>query len=233
MAKSEIIKELANSTIDTATALKRAKVLLSELEVPEISKWIDFEITGYPDNESLPSYRIAKGNLIGSYYKGSLASHMTWNNVSIPLGDMPDDIKDSLLQVSFRQGADALKQLAKDCSLKEGHIGKSIPADIFPTIAMYNNDLYMMITSAKVVVGEQIINDIFSTVESRLLDILIALEKEFGNLDELDIDVSSKTSEDLKAITDRIILIMYQDQRVTIGDNNKIKDSTIATSVNS
>lgn len=90
----------------------------------------------------------------------------------------------------------------------------------------------MVITSAKVVVGPQLIQDVFSTIESRLLDALIILEKEFGNLDELDIDISVKNPDELKAIIDRLIVIVYNDNSVSIGDDNRIKDSTIASSLN-
>ena len=89
----------------------------------------------------------------------------------------------------------------------------------------------MVITSAKVVVGPQLIQDVFSTVESRLLDALIILEKEFGNLDELDIDISAKNPDELKAIIDKLIVIVYNDNSVSIGDDNRIKDSTIASSL--
>ena len=41
MAKSKIIKDLANSTVDTMTALKRAKVLLSEIDNQEVNNWIN------------------------------------------------------------------------------------------------------------------------------------------------------------------------------------------------
>lgn len=77
MAKSKIIKELANGTIETTTALKRAKVLFSELKNDKLSNWVDYEISGYPKDYNLPDYRIIKGNLSGSYFKGSMASHMT------------------------------------------------------------------------------------------------------------------------------------------------------------
>ena len=40
MPKSKIIKELANGTVDTLTALKRAKVLLSEFDNTELNNWI-------------------------------------------------------------------------------------------------------------------------------------------------------------------------------------------------
>ena len=231
MAKSKIIKDLANSSVDTMTALKRAKVLLSEIDNEDVNNWVNYEIAGYPDDVALPDYRITKGNLFGSYFKGSMASHMTWTNVSIPLGKMPDELQNSLLQISFRQSVEALKKLAESTTLKDGQLGKVIPADLFPSIASFNNDPYMIITSARVIIGEQCISDIFASVENRLLDVLILLEKEFGNLDELDLDVTTKTPDELKSIAERIILIVYNDQSVTIGNNNKIKDSTIASKI--
>ena len=36
MAKSKIIKDIANGDVDSITALKRAKVLVSDLNNPEI-----------------------------------------------------------------------------------------------------------------------------------------------------------------------------------------------------
>lgn len=231
MAKSKIIKDLANSSVDTMTALKRAKVLLSEIGNEDVNNWVNYEIAGYPDNVELPDYRITKGNLFGSYFKGSMASHMTWTNVSIPLGKMPDEFQESLLQISFRQSVEALRKLAESTAIKDGQLGKVVPADLFPSIASFNNDPYMMITSARVIIGEQCISDIFFAVENRLLDVMLLLEKEFGNLDELDLDVTTKTPDQLKNIAERIILIVYNDQSVTIGNNNKIKNSTIASNI--
>ena len=47
----------------------------------------------------------------------------------------------------------------------------------------------------------------------------------------MDLDVTTKTPDELKSIAERIILIVYNDQSVTIGNNNKIKDSTIASKI--
>ena len=104
MAKSKIIKDLANSNVDTMTALKRAKVLLAEMDNVDLNNWINYEIVGYPKDVELPSYRITKGSLFGSYFKGSIASHMKWKNVSIPLGNMPEEFQESLLRLEFREG---------------------------------------------------------------------------------------------------------------------------------
>ena len=230
MARSTIIKDLANSTVDTVTALKRAKVLFAELGNADLLNWVSYEITGYPAEATLPDYRNVQGYLMGSFIKGSMASHVKWTNVSIPLGKMPSDLQDALLDVSFREGVEALRKLAESCG-KGSPLSKIIGADLFPVIAKYNNDPYMMITSARVVIGDQMIQAIFSAVEDRLLDALIVLEKEFGNLDELDIDVSSKSSDELDEIIDKLLVIVYNDHSVTIGDGNRIKGSNIASSL--
>ena len=63
MAKSKIIKDLANSSVDTITALKRTKVLVSALNNAEISKWLNYEISGYPEGAVIPFYRKVQSNL--------------------------------------------------------------------------------------------------------------------------------------------------------------------------
>lgn len=231
MAKSKIIKDLANGEVDTITALKRAKVLVSALNNTEISKWLDYEISGYPKDADVPSYRKTHGSLMGSYFKGSMASLMTWTNISLPLGKMPDETKEILLSVVFQEGVESLKTLAEKNQAAGTEISKTIPADFFPTIAHFNNDPYMIITSARVVVSEHIISNIFSIIENKLLDMLMILEKEFGCLDELDIDTTAKSEEEIEAINNRILVLVVNDNSVTIGDGNKIKDTTIASKI--
>ncbi|WP_338546360.1 hypothetical protein V1225_10435 [Emergencia sp. JLR.KK010] len=231
MAKSKIIKDLANGSVDTITALKRTKVLVSDLENTEILRWLDHEISGYPEDATVPSYRKVHGSLKGSYFKGSMANHMNWNNVSIPLGKMPDDIKELLLSVEFHESVEALKKLDEKSQAVGTEISKTIPADCFSTIAQFNNDPYMIITSARVIVSEHIVSNIFSMIENKLLDMLMILEKEFGCLDELDIDTTAKSVEEIEAINRRILVLCYNDNSISVGDGNKIKDSTIASEI--
>lgn len=56
MANSKIIKELANSTIDLNTSLKRAKVIFQKIGSTELNQWIKNEIEGYKNLEDIPSY---------------------------------------------------------------------------------------------------------------------------------------------------------------------------------
>ena len=105
---------------------------------------------------------------MGSYFKGSMVSHMKWNNVSIPLGKMPEELKDDLLTVYFKEGVEALSQLKK-CNSSDGNIGKTVNADFFPIIAHYNNDPYMIITSARVEIGNHCIHNIFLSLRINYL----------------------------------------------------------------
>ena len=87
----------------------------------------------------------------------------------------------------------------------------------------------MFIVAARVVVGAQCITNFFSVIENRLLDAINLLEKEVGNLDELDLDVTEKTPDELQNIIQSLCVVIYQDQSVTIGNNNKIKGTQIAS----
>lgn len=222
-----IIKDIANGTIDTTTALKRAKILFAALDNAELLNWVNYEISGYPVDANLPDYRIERGALKGTYFKGSIASHIKWNDVSIPLGKMPEDVIDEFLSVPFYDGVSALKQLVENSD--NGQLARPIPADLFPFIAKYNNDPYMNIVTARVVVSTHCVTNMFSVIENRLLDALLLLEKEFGILDDLDIDTTVKSPEEIQTIARQIYVIVYNDQSVHIGDGNRIKDTDIST----
>ena len=60
------------------------------------------------------------------------------------------------------------------------------------------------------------------------METLLFLEKEFGCLDNLDIDISSKNEVEIKSIVYQIQVNLY-DNSISIGDNNKIKNSDILT----
>lgn len=122
----------------------------------------------------------------------------------------------------MRQSIEAIKEMTDP-----NGISFQIPADYFGVIAKANNP-NMDIYEAEIQVSKIDIQGILSKVTNRLLDILIQLEKEFGCLDELDICVKSKSEDELREIKNNIYVIIF-DKRVTLGNNNEIKSSTIAS----
>lgn len=225
MAKSRIIKELANGEVSLYTALKRVKVLLQEFDNEELLKWVNCELVGYPEDADLPSYRIMHGQLKGTYFKGSMMNHMTCKDVPLPLGKLDKEKRDILLRLPFYDGVEGLKNLIETAD--KGELCASLSADLYPVIAHANNDPYMNIVTARVVGSIQMVHNILSMVESRLLDILRYLEKQFGCLDELDIDVDAKDDKAKEEIIQHIHLLIYNDNRISIGDNNRMKNVDI------
>ena len=84
----------------------------------------------------------------------------------------------------------------------------------------------MRILNASVLIDSTLALRVLSIIENKLLETLLLLEKEFGCLDELDIDTSSVNSYDKERIAEQINLIIF-DKRVHIGNDNKIKNTDI------
>lgn len=219
MAKSKIIKDLANSEIDIFTALKRTKVLLQDLSNEEILKWINYEIEGYPFDSKLPNYRVVPGQLCGIYVK----NHIKFIHKPIPL----ESSNSFFESVKIYPGIKTLMEM-----LQEGKtVTVAVLPELYDYISLVNNATDMTIHTAYVKACDLFIKNISKIVENKLLDILILLEKEFGNLDELDINVESKTEEDVYKVCYKIQLLIYNDDRVIIGNNNHIKSSTISSNI--
>lgn len=227
MAKSRIIKELANGQVDLSTALKRAKVLLYELNDKSLLDWIDHELTGYKDMDDIPDYREYQGILKGTFViplaNGRYEQH---TNVSIPINKMPETEKNKLLSVYFIDGVDTLKSYCENSDANNPTLEKPIPADNYPFIQKYSYYPRTRIISASVLIDSTVAINILSIIENKLLDSLILLEKEFGCLDKLDLDVSNVKNSNIKRVAKQINLILY-DKSIRIGDNNKLKNNDI------
>ncbi|HHR6051918.1 TPA: abortive phage resistance protein [Providencia alcalifaciens] len=62
------LQEMASSsTTDIAELLSRAKMISIKLGLQDISEWIEHELSGYPSNDVLPSYRILKNAPIQAF----------------------------------------------------------------------------------------------------------------------------------------------------------------------
>ena len=222
MAKSKIIKQFARGEIDTEIALRQLKILLSEFPDKNLIVWVDKELTGYERNDEIPSYRKAVGSL-----KGSIINYgMHASNIGIPLSpDAPKTLRDFCNSVTFYESIGALKQLTIK---QDSPIGIVVPPNYYPAIMKYSLTSMTALLNAQVIVGISDVFQIFSEVNNKLLDIFMLLEHEFGVLDDLDIDLDVKTDNDISIIQNQINFYIYNDNRVTIGDENEITDSVIS-----
>lgn len=219
MANSKIIKELANGTIDLNASLKRAKVIFQKIGSIELNQWIKNEIEGYKNLEDIPSYRKVKGCLKGCYIKDGLKCE----NLLIPLDNVDEEIIKGLTYNSAGQSVYALQQAIS--------AGQSFVRRLEPYECKWlSTKTGRIIYEAEVEIDTSEVMNIIPVVENLLLETFLLLEKEFGVLDELDIDWDSKTEDEQKIIVEKLVVI-FQDNSVTVGEGNKIRNSTIASNI--
>ena len=218
MAKSNIIKNFINSNMDINTALQNLMAILYCLEDENLINWANKELSGYDSINELPEYRKLKGRVMASYIVGN----MKYSNAPFIISHLDYDIQENLININLYSSISTLEEMKNK---GESRIGKPIPPEFYILLQENTN---AHIIEASVNTDLSSINDVISKVRVKILKTLLFLEKEFGNLDELDIDISIKNKEELKNIVQHIHFNLY-DNSIKIGDGNKIKGSNITT----
>lgn len=220
MAKSKIIRDLANGDVDVAKALKRLKALLYELNDPIIDSWINNELTGYHVKANLPNYRTTKGVLIGTFLVGTPSRALKYENCPLPISKGNDSIRNDLLTVNIYDSVSTIQQII---SSKDA-VGAPIPPEVYPILQ--NGTNISTIISATVKVDSSFLQNIIANVDSILLDMLCVLEKKFGNLDELDFEMpEDKTEKEI--LLQCLTQFIFIDKSINIGNENRITDSEV------
>lgn len=214
MAKSTIIRELVNKEITLGVALSRTKVIAYNLNNVRFNKWIDKELTGYLDDDILPSYRVIdSANIFYSGKKGN----MQFTHQPLPINYFSKEYRDIISKTEIRISVSAINKLLESKD--------SLSNDL----TIFNNDVYkntgLWCFSITKIIDQIILQPIIDNLSNILINILLELDKEFGCLDELDINTSNKTKVD--AINKTIIQFIYNDNSTKMGNKNKITKSKI------
>lgn len=214
MERSAIFKDATQSEPDTESLLKRLKVLTFGLGCEQFNKWIDSELYGYK-GEDIPEYRKAHGFLRGDIIVGCAQI----KNISLPLVSVDDETRKKMLTYSFKESVGALRSLLK----AEQHLMMPWPPETYPMIKEGTN--ITEILSARLTLGVTHVNDILTTVDNTILDILLELESKYGNLDKYDLDFSDKEKDEQMC---QIIFQILVNNGVMIGNDNDLDKTNIS-----
>lgn len=217
MARSKLIKDFISSNMDIDAALQNLMVILYCLDDERLVNWVSKELSGYDTDDELPQYRKLQGIVRASFIVG----YVQYSKRQFGIAHLDKEMQENLLNIHIYSSISTLIEM-KD---KEACLGKPIPPEFYGILQAGTN---AHITNASVDIDLGRVNDIISKVKTKILETLLFLEKEFGNLDDLDIDISIKTEEELKNIVQKIQVNLY-DNSITMGDNNKIKSSNMIT----
>lgn len=222
---SDIINELIDTDKTISSPILKAKVFASRIQNKELLNWLNKELGGYSTSEELPEYRVYKCHLMGSY----ININMKYTNVSIGTNGLDEDIYNNLNYMSFYQSINSLEQdIAENNS---GSLTQELPAELISYIGdniRKNGNPYYNLIDARKTLSISALNEILSVVRNKLLDLVLKIDEEFGNISEIK-DLRNKSQEIQKIVNKTIIKSSGDGNLINTGENAKI-DSSIKIS---
>lgn len=106
---NDIRSDLVNESASLANTLRKAKILASEIGLPEFRQWVESELNGYPERDSVPEYRRFQATNLGTL-SGSFGRMD--KNVVVPTFNLPEYVKDIAENLIFVEGVGELEAQA-------------------------------------------------------------------------------------------------------------------------
>lgn len=182
MPKSRIIKEIAESTASIEMSLNRVYLLASDVDNEEIMKWAEKELQGYGNDDELPSYRTCRNYSV--QYSGINGMMNVKNAILQPCYFK----KETIEKITHIRIRDSIRSIEEKVNTKE---------DIRIDLGLYVGEVYecsgqmIKCTNISQLLPAFLLQDILSNVKQKIIRELIAFEKEYGCLDELEIQNDS------------------------------------------
>lgn len=219
MARSQLLKDVVSGQASLENILLRLKVILSDLDNDLIMSWIQGELHGYDSGEELPTYRVLKGSPVGTYLVNGSAKY---TNAQVPIeAVLNKEMIENMITVNVQDSIKTLEEILNGKS-KENY-GIVVPTSICHGISNYD----LQIIGMTIKCASNLLSGIVSKVKSKLVDIIMELEKQYENLDEM--DIKSQVDEDTSK-KEQVILSIEQiifDESIKLGDKNKLSRSGI------
>ena len=207
MAKSQLIKDIANGVTSLSVSLKRALIIASDLRNENMKQWIQKELSGYSLDDSLPSYRRLNGVFKVTYYA---------------LGKQR---KDEPMSIKSLFGENQNNQDIYECRDNIEFIESACSDEKLRKLDAVNlkKDLRRQVDSFFLEIPQKEFSNVVAKVSEKLLSLLLEIDNELGNLDNL--DVCPESEEKRNAINNTIN--NYFGTVIKMGNNNEINKSEI------
>ena len=207
----EIRDGIVDSTTSLSTILRKAKILAVMLGNTDFRSWVDFELNGYSGEAELPSYRMLRSPVLGTF-SGPLGQSV--KGYQLPVALMPDDFKGMADAIRFGHPIKEIETHATNEAVELRHPWPTeavllLRDDMQLTGGFMLVEIYQPITKAQ-------LDGIIDAVRNRLLDFLLGLQ-----------DVDPKILDSEEAIADIPKDTVSQVFNVAIhGDHNVLASGT-------
>lgn len=167
----EIIDILSSDTGKLSDALIKTKVLLHKIGHKELVSWVNSELNGYTDSDSVPEYRVLPAEVLVNASNGTyrVTSH------HIPMGHLNEKQRVSIETARMNQSLAVLEKFTENDS---GHLQAHIPMESYGLLGKGLGN-HFQIESAWSNISSTSVLQILMQVRSRLLDFVLELNDQF------------------------------------------------------
>lgn len=166
----EIQQDATDGTVSLASLLRRCAILASRLQDDSFKSWVSHELNGYPDGIDLPDYRRSlRGHLVGQYQLGL----QLMSNVVIPDTNVPEEYREGILGVDFRQ------PVAELASYVERAGSENLKSPLSPQAISVVEDVYVGVNTVSMylAISPSRIAGILDSIRTRALEFAIEIER--------------------------------------------------------
>ncbi len=172
-----LLREIQDAAIDSntnlAVLLRKCKVLAARLGNEEFKQWVENELSGYPDIDSLPDYRILKVNSKG-HFSGPFQSGL--RNADIPMSCIPKELRKNLSHSYLVQPVASMESLV----VSDSNSGTLQEPWIPDVVAHVGQNIYegMNCMQAWKVIPTSAMVAALDAVRNRILNFVLEIEAE-------------------------------------------------------
>lgn len=167
-----------DSKTDLATLLRKLKLLAARIGSREIEDWVKRESDGYPEGVSVPEYRVWSLEVKG-HFSGPAGSGL--RNAPIPIACLPQKVRQSYTHYECRASIASIEETLRkskgdSVQLSTGDLALALGMKIY----QYQNCVHAWAEFSTINFVE-----VSNAVRNRLLDLAVALWKEFPDAGEI------------------------------------------------
>ena len=208
-----IVNELMDKDKSLVNPLLKAKVLASRIGNKPLAEWIENELNGY-EKEKTPKYRTVNANAICDIYINGVPYKQ---KTPFPVLFLPnDEMREFFMKLQLSDGIESIENYFVDGN---DTIYKPLGVDFenIITKAIKEKGFFGKIHNLSITTYKTEVIQAVSAIRNKFLNLMLELETEFPEVD----DVSSESKEIKEDISNRITIIMAENNYTT-GDGSNI-----------
>lgn len=211
---NEIIDALSSQSGSLTDALLKTKVLLHQIGHNELVEWVNHELNGYPHDGAIPEYRVLPAQILANMAY-QVSAH------PIPLAHLDRDMRESLKIARIYQSLAVLEKLVEK---NGGHLESPIPMEFNGALGKGLGNGYV-IQRAWCSISPASVTQIFVQVRSRLLDFVLGLKDQLGDVPEQEVKERTSAFDASRLFNNAIF---GNNTTIVVGSNNTQEVTNLA-----